>query len=208
MGVMPVSDVLAALRGAVLLARTARILATARQKLGDHPDTSLDSIAQAAGVARRTRYGHFSSWLVLVAALTREAGQALQQAPAAARIPGADPLEAMARTALAAWAVGDEYRMLISSRRRDRGDETIRAILAPAAEEATVRRGQEEGVFADHVPAPVLALALEALMPALLDENAASTWADPTGEAAATALLVAAGRSTTGGCAPRGEGSA
>ncbi|MET7664641.1 TetR/AcrR family transcriptional regulator [Streptomyces sp. NPDC005463] len=173
----------------------ARILATARQKLRDNPDASLDSIAQAAGVVRRTLYGHFSSRLALVAALTQEAGQALQQAFAAARIPGADPLEAMARMALAVWEVGDQYRMLISLARRHLGEEAIRATLAPAREEATatVRDGQDEGVFADHVPAPVLALALEGLMLALAEENASSTWADPMGEAAATALLIAAG---------------
>ncbi|WNO76872.1 TetR/AcrR family transcriptional regulator [Streptomyces sp. AM8-1-1] len=172
-----------------------RILATARQELGDNPDASLETIAQAAGVARRTLYGHFSSRLALIAALTQEAGRTLQQAFAAARSPGADPLEAMARMALAAWVVGDRYRLLISLGRRDLGVAAIRATLTPAREEAiaTVRRGQEEGVFADHVPAPVLARALEALMLALADENAASTWADPTGEAAATMLLVAAG---------------
>ncbi|MGW3747245.1 hypothetical protein ACWD62_43855 [Streptomyces sp. NPDC005146] len=38
----------------------------------------------------------------------------------------------------------------------------------------------------------VLALTLEALMLPLPDENAACTWADPPGEASATALLVAA----------------
>jgi AcrR family transcriptional regulator len=172
-----------------------RILATARQKLRDDPDASLDSVALAAGVARRTLYGHFPSRQALVADLTQEAGQALQQAFATARTPGADPLEAMARMVLAAWAVGDQYRMLISLGRRHLGEEAIRATLAPAREEAiaTIRRGQHEGVFADHVPAPVLAQALEALMPALAEEHAACTWADPTGEAAATAFLVAAG---------------
>ncbi|MGW1003215.1 cytochrome P450 [Streptomyces sp. NPDC002520] len=69
------------------------------------------------------------------------------------------------------------------------------ATLAPAREEAVaaIRRGQNEGVFAHHVPAPILAQALEALMLALAEENAASAWADPAGEAAATAFLVAAG---------------
>jgi hypothetical protein len=97
--------------------------------------------------------------------------------------------------ALEAWAAGDQYRMLISLGRRDLGDEAIRATLAPAREEATatVRRGQDEGVFADHVPAPVIALTLEALLLALAGENAASTRADPAGDAAATALLVVAG---------------
>ncbi|MFF7979697.1 TetR/AcrR family transcriptional regulator [Streptomyces sp. NPDC007901] len=172
-----------------------RILATARQQLRDDPDTSLGSIAKAAGVTRRTVYGHFPSREALVADLTQEAGQALQQAFAAVRIPDADPVEAMARMVLAAWAVGDQYRMLISLGRRHRGEAAIRATLAPAREEAIahIRRGQHQGVFAGHVPAPVLAQALEALMLALAEENAASTWADPTGEAAATAFLVAAG---------------
>jgi AcrR family transcriptional regulator len=196
MGIMQMADALGRTpqRSNARSNRT-RMLATARQELRDNPDASLDGIAQAAGVARRTLYGHFSSRQALVAALALEAGQALQQAFATARIPGSDPLEATARMALAARAVGDQYRMLISLGRRDLGDEAIRATLAPAREEATatVRRGQDEGVLADPVPAPVLALMLEALMPALAAENAASTWADPAGEAAATALLVAAG---------------
>ncbi|MGJ5749827.1 TetR family transcriptional regulator [Streptomyces puniciscabiei] len=172
-----------------------RILATARRKLRDDPDASLDSIAVAAGLARRTLYGHFSNRHALITELAQEAAQALRQAFAMTRIPGADPLEAMARMALAAWAVGDQYRMLISLGRRQLGEEAIRATLAPARQEAiaAIRCGQHEGVFANHVPAPVLAQALEALMLALAAENTTSTWADPTGEAAATACLVAAG---------------
>jgi len=173
----------------------ARILAAAREELRDNPDASLDSIAQAAGVLRRTLYAHFPGRRELVAALTQEAGQALERAFTAARTPGADPLEAMARMALAGWVVADEYRMLISLGRRHLGEEVMRATLAPAREEVAsiLQRGQGEGVFADHLPAPVLALGLEALMLTLAEENASDTWANPTGEPAATALLIAAG---------------
>ncbi|MFJ9712680.1 TetR/AcrR family transcriptional regulator [Streptomyces sp. NPDC101234] len=179
-----------------------RILATARQKLREDPDASLDSIAQAAGVARRTLYGHFPSRHALIAHLAQEAGRELRQAFAAARTPEADPIETMTRMVLAAWTVGDQYRMLIALGRRHLGEDAIRATLAPAREEAvaTLRRGQCEGVFADHLPAPVLAQALEALMLALAEKNAACTWMDPAGEAAATAFLVAAG------VAPRAAG--
>ncbi|MFJ3303816.1 TetR/AcrR family transcriptional regulator [Streptomyces sp. NPDC086549] len=172
-----------------------RILAAARQKLREDPDASLDSIAQAAGVARRTLYGHFPSRHALIADLTRDAGHEPRQVFAAARTADADPVEAMTRMVLAAWAVGDQYRMLIALGRRHLGEDAIRATLTPAREEAvaTLRRGQREGVFADHLPAPVLAQALEALMLALAEDNAACTWADPTGEASATAFLVAAG---------------
>ncbi|MGW4562390.1 TetR/AcrR family transcriptional regulator [Streptomyces sp. NPDC004561] len=172
-----------------------RILATARQKLREDPDASLDSISQAAGVARRTLYGHFPSRHALIADLTQEAGHELRQAFAGARTADADPVEAMTRMVLAAWTVGDHYRVLIALGRRHLGEGEIRTTLAPARAEAvaTLRRGQREGVFADHLPAPVLAQALEALMLALAEENAACPWADPTGEAAATAFLVAAG---------------
>ncbi|WP_333772465.1 TetR/AcrR family transcriptional regulator [Streptomyces sp. IBSBF 3136] len=172
-----------------------RILATARRKLREDPDASLDSISQAAGVARRTLYGHFPSRHALITDLAREAADELRQAFGAARTADADPIEAMTRMVLAAWTVGDHYRMLIALGRRCPREDGIRTTLAPARAEAvaTLRRGQREGVFADHLPAPVLAQALEALMLALAEENAACPWADPTGEAAATAFLVAAG---------------
>ncbi|MFI1769925.1 TetR/AcrR family transcriptional regulator [Streptomyces sp. NPDC020800] len=172
-----------------------RILVAARQKLQEDPAASLDGIAEAAGVARRTFYGHFPSRHALIADLTQEAGDELRQAFATARTTDADPIEAMTRMVLAAWAVGDQYRMLIALERRHPGEDAFRATLAPAREEAvaTLRRGQREGVFADHLPAPVLAQALEALVLALAEENAARPWADPTGEAASTAFLVAAG---------------
>ncbi|WP_234335787.1 hypothetical protein [Streptomyces sp. NRRL S-1022] len=101
----------------------------------------------------------------------------------------------MTRMVLAGWTVGDHYRMLIALGRRHLGEDEIRTTLAPAREEAVavLRRGQREGVFADHLPAPVLAQALEALMLALAEENAECPWADPAGETAATAFLVAAG---------------
>lgn len=172
-----------------------RILAAARQKLREDPDASLDSISEAAGVARRTLYGHFPSRHALIADLAQEAGHELRQAFAAARADDADPIQAMTRLVLAAWRVGDHYRMLTALGRRHLKKDEIRTTLAPARTEAvaTLRRGQRQGVFADHLPAPVLARALEALMLALAEENAACPWTDPTGEAAATAFLVAAG---------------
>jgi AcrR family transcriptional regulator len=176
-------------------ANRTRILAAARQGLRDDPDASLDSIARAAGLATRTLYGHFANRQALVSAVTREAGQAIVQVSEAAGVTGLDPLETAARMGLAAWAVQDEYRMLISLGRRAPGRRMIHATLAPVRQQAitTLRCGQHRGVFTDHVPAPVLARTLEAMMLALAEENAASTWADPTGEAAVAALLVAAG---------------
>lgn len=173
----------------------ARILAAAREELSRDPDVSLDDIARAAGVVRRTLYGHFPNRQALVAALAEEARQSLAEAFTAARHPGADAPTALARMILAAWAVGDRYRMLISLGRRDLGEQSIRDALAPARAEATaiLDRGQRDGTFADHLPAPVLALATESLALAILESHASAGWSDPTGEAAATAVLIAAG---------------
>jgi AcrR family transcriptional regulator len=193
----------------------ARILAAAREELSRDPDASLDEIARAAGVVRRTLYGHFPNREALVTALAQEAKQALQEAFTAARRPGADPPTALARLILASWAVGGRYRMLISLARRDLGEERIRAALAPARAEAAaiLGRGQQDGTFASHLPAPVLALATESMALAVLESHTSShwsdptgeaaawsdptgeaaAWSDPTGEAAATAVLIAAG---------------
>lgn len=169
----------------------ARILVAAREELSRDPDASLDEIARAAGVVRRTLYGHFASRQALIAALAEEAAEALREAFTQARRDGDAPSAAMARLVLASWAVGDRYRMLISLGRRDLGEETIHAALGPSRAEATaiLERGQRDGVFSGHLPAPVMSLALEAFILALLE----SQWPDPGGQAAATAVLVAAG---------------
>jgi hypothetical protein len=93
--------------------------------------------------------------------------------------------------------------VLISLARRRLGEDRLRGILAPARAEAVaiLERGQRDGTFASHLPAPVLALATEAVVLALLESQASApgtpaapgTWSDPRGEAAATAALITAG---------------
>jgi AcrR family transcriptional regulator len=169
----------------------ARILVAAREELSRNPDASLDEIARAAGVVRRTLYGHFPNRQALLAALVEEAGQAVQEAFDAVRRPDDDPCSAAARIALAAWAVGDRYRMLIALGRRDLDEESINAALGPARAEGSsvIERGQRDGTFAGHLPPPVLALALEAVILTLLE----SRTPEITPEAGATAVLIAAG---------------
>ena len=172
-----------------------RLLAAAREELGRDPDASLDEIARAAGVVRRTLYGHFPNREALIDALATEAKERLEEAFTAARRPDADPPSALAGLILASWGVGDHYRMLISLARRRLGEDRLRAILAPARAEAVaiLRRGQRDGSFGTHLPAPVLALATESVVLALLESQPSPEWSDPTGEAAATAVLVTAG---------------
>jgi AcrR family transcriptional regulator len=169
----------------------ARILAVAREELGRNPDASLDEIARAAGVVRRTLYGHFPNRQALLAALAEEATQAVGGAVDAARRPGDDPPTALARMALGVWTVGDRYRMLIALGRRDLGEETVRtALKAPRTEVAAIlERGQRDGYFPGHLPAAVLALALESFALALLEAPPPR----PAADASTVAMLVAAG---------------
>jgi AcrR family transcriptional regulator len=176
----------------------ARLLAAARTELSQDPDVSLDEIARAAGVVRRTLYGHFPSREALIDALAAEAKESLEEAFTTARRPDTNSATALARLILASWGVGDHYAMLISLARRRLGEDRLRAILAPARAEAVaiLERGQQDDTFASHLPAPVLALATESVVLALLESQASSgpgSWSDPTGEAAATAVLITAG---------------
>jgi len=176
----------------------AKLLAAARTELSRDPDVSLDEIARAAGVVRRTLYGHFPNREALIDALAAEAQASLETAFTAARRPDADPATALAGLVLAAWGVGDHYRMLISLARRRLGEERLRDILAPARAEAVaiLERGQRDGTFATHLPAPVLALATESVVLAILESQASAgppLASDPDGGAAATAVLIAAG---------------
>ena len=179
-----------------------RLLAAARIELSRDPDVSLDEIARAAGLVRRTLYGHFPNREALIDALATEAKESLEEAFTAARRPDADPPTALAGLILAAWGVGDHYRMLISLARRRLGEDRLRAILAPARAEAVaiLDRGQRDGSFSTHLPAAVLALATESVVLAILESQASAAeavppapWSDPYGEAAATAVLITAG---------------
>ncbi|WP_326727843.1 TetR/AcrR family transcriptional regulator [Streptomyces phaeochromogenes] len=172
----------------------ARILATARQELGRNPDVTLEEIARAAGVVRRTLFGHFPGRAALLDALAEEASEALRGV--VARKPDAleAPERAFARFVLSIWSVGDRYRLLLALARQDLGMERVSEVLAPARDAATavLERGQRAGVFHDHLPAEVLSSALEALTISLLESVNAGTWEDD-GTQTAVATLVAAG---------------
>ncbi|MFD6751317.1 TetR/AcrR family transcriptional regulator, partial [Streptomyces anthocyanicus] len=87
-----------------------RILDVALAELLRDPDASMDQIAKAAGVVRRTVYGHFPSREALVGTLTDEAVAAVAAAHAAGREGVADPAESLARSTLAVWEIADRYR--------------------------------------------------------------------------------------------------
>ncbi|MER5195472.1 TetR/AcrR family transcriptional regulator [Streptomyces sp. NPDC002755] len=172
----------------------ARILATARQELGRNPDVTLEEIARASGVVRRTLFGHFPGRAALLEALAEEASEALRGALAVAAAPQEPAERALAHFVHTIWPVGDRYRLLLALARRDLGDERVADILAPARDEVTaiLARGQRDGVFHAQLPPAVLSAGLEAMQVALLEEVNTGALEDD-GTRTAVVTLVAAG---------------
>ncbi|MFJ4782019.1 TetR/AcrR family transcriptional regulator [Streptomyces sp. NPDC088794] len=172
----------------------ARILATARQELGRNPDITLEELARASGVVRRTLFGHFPGRAVLLEALAEEGSEVLREALERGARPGEPAERAFAYFMFSLWPVGDRYRMLLGLTRRDLGPERVTEILAPARAAATaiLERGQREGVFHTRLPAAALSAGLEALTVALLESVNSGTLEDD-GSRTAIAALIAAG---------------
>jgi AcrR family transcriptional regulator len=172
----------------------ARILATARQELGRNPDVTLEELARAAGVVRRTLFGHFPGRQALLEALAEEAAESLQGALESGARSEEPADRAFARFVFALWPVGDRYRLLLALARNDLGVERVAEVLAPAraAAAAILERGQRDGVFHTQLPPAVLSAGLEAMTLALLEEVNSGALTDD-GTHTAAAMLVAAG---------------
>ncbi|MET8719899.1 MULTISPECIES: TetR/AcrR family transcriptional regulator [Streptomyces] len=173
-----------------------RILDVALAELLRDPDASMDQIARAAGVVRRTVYGHFPSREALISTLTDEAVQALADADAAVRTGADDPARALARSVLAVWETADRYRLLIALAQRTVTVQGIRERLAPvrAAKIRVLQQGLDEGVFTSPLPAPALAYVHEQTLFAVMEAvNDGLLPAREAGRSATVTVLTAAG---------------
>ncbi|MEU7060113.1 TetR/AcrR family transcriptional regulator [Streptomyces sp. NPDC046197] len=173
-----------------------RILDVALAELLRDPDASMDQIARAAGVVRRTVYGHFPSREALISTLVDDAVQALSAAHAAGRKDVGDPAEAVARSVLAVWEIADRYRLLVALAQRTVTMQGIRERLAPVRASAVelLQRGLDEGAFTSPLPAPALAYVHEQMLFALMEAvNDGLLAAREAGRSAAVTVLTAAG---------------
>lgn len=173
-----------------------RILDVALAELLRDPDASMDQIARAAGVVRRTVYGHFQNREALVGALTDEAVETVAAAHAAGREGVEDPAESLARSTLAIWEIADRYRLLVALAQRSVTMQGIRDRLAPVREACAeiLRRGLEQGVFESPLPPRALAYVHEQSLFALMDAvNDGLLAAEEAGRSAAVTMLTTAG---------------
>ena len=152
-----------------------RILDVALDVLGENPDAGMGDIASAAGVVRRTVYGHFPSRLDLIRTLTEgavsEITAVLTEVNAGDAAADATWVEFIARL----WPVAHRYRVLLALRRGEYG-EAIHGLLGPVDEllAGLVRRGQDGGVFAHHLPAGIASQVAYGVVFAIADRDQAN----------------------------------
>ncbi|CAL9563594.1 TetR/AcrR family transcriptional regulator [Streptomyces sp. enrichment culture] len=173
-----------------------RILDVALTELLRDPDASMDQIARAAGVVRRTVYGHFPNREALISTLVDEAVRAVEAVHTAARAGVTDPAEAVARSVLAIWDIADRYRLLSALAQRTVTMQGIRERLGPLRREAVahLQQGLDSGVFASPLPAPALAYVQEQTIFALMEAvNDGLLDTRDAGPAAAVTVLTGAG---------------
>ena len=167
-----------------------RILDVAREVLGQNPDAGMGDIATAAGVVRRTVYGHFPTRTDLVRSLTQQAVNEIE-----AVLAEVDASDGAAETVWVdfigrLWPLVHRYRVLLALRRGEYGEE-IHALLRPVDRILAdlVRRGQDTGVFGRHLPAELLSqLAFSAVFS--IADNDLSNGALDARAATITSLLI------------------
>ena len=130
-----------------------RILDVALDVLGENPDAGMGDIASAAGVVRRTVYGHFPSRLDLVRTLTERAVTEMTAVLTEVNASGAEADATWVEFIARVWPVAHRYRVLLALRRGEYG-EAIHGLLGPVDELLAdlVKRGQDSDVFAQHLP--------------------------------------------------------
>ncbi|MBR7838283.1 TetR/AcrR family transcriptional regulator [Actinospica durhamensis] len=149
-----------------------RILEVALEVLGENPDAGMGEIASAAGVVRRTVYGHFPARLDLVRTLTDRAVTEMTAVLTEADAPGAQADAAWVEFIARVWPVAHRYRVLLALRRGEYG-EAIHALLGPLDELLAdlVKRGQDSDVFAHHLPPDILSQAAYGVVFAIADSD-------------------------------------
>ncbi|GAA4473457.1 TetR/AcrR family transcriptional regulator [Rhodococcus olei] len=173
-------------------ANRSRIIEAAIGAFAADPDASMDDVARAAGVVRRTVYGHFPNRDALVEGLVDEASSALTAVLDGLPALPDRPDLATALLALLTWPIGDRFRVLLTFARRELGEERIRELLEPARAPslAIIERGQADGTFSSYLPAPVLVGMTEAATIALFEESNAGTVTDVAQAFGVVALVL------------------
>lgn len=166
------------------------ILAAAQDVLVSNPDASVEDIAEAANMVRRTVYGHFPTRQDLVASVVEVGVQEL-----IAHVGDIDPcaddaVAEMARLVLRTWETVKRFGLIIEMARR-----TAPEVLAVAMEPFNtvvadlIRHGQAQKAFQSPVDASLLAQLLHASAMTFLAAQQRGTWTGDESDVAYSQLL-------------------
>jgi AcrR family transcriptional regulator len=174
------------------------LLEAALRALLEDPDAGLDAVASAAGLSRRTVYGHFASREVLVAALADRAGEhvaAVVGRVRAGALPGEHPLTTLARLEVSLWRAIERYRLLGSLATRPEHRARVRHHTGELHElrSGLVEAGRQRGDLTADRPVPVVVRLVGAVPFAVFDAVLEGVLppADAARADALTALAVA-----------------
>lgn len=171
-----------------------RILTAAIETLARDPEASISDIAKAAGVVRRTVYGHFENRRALFIGIADQvATDVAASVPNPADLPE-DPALALAVFILATWPTGNRYRALLEVARKELGEQRILELMEPTRQPslAIIEDGQARGVFSSYLPASSLVALSDAATMTIIEEANKGVIANP-GQALAIVSLVQAG---------------
>lgn len=137
------------------------ILTAASTLLAHRPDSSVEAVAEAAGVTRQTVYAHFASRDALVAAVVDRITDETVAAIAAAELDTGPAADALLRLIDTSWQIAERYPLLqqpiaLTGERARHEPVTDRL-------ERVIRRGQEAGEFDRTLPVTWLSAATIAL---------------------------------------------
>ena len=150
------------------------LLEAARLALRSDPDASLETIAAAAGLTRRSVYGHFATRDELVNAVVVSGAERVAASITAVR--GDDPLTTIALIGDVLWAQVDHVRIMAPLAVRG----PLRAVTAAALEPVrtlllrTVQAGIADGSIRPDIEADILARLVESTAIGVLEEASRS----------------------------------
>ncbi|WP_157121197.1 TetR/AcrR family transcriptional regulator [Nocardia miyunensis] len=166
------------------------ILDVALEVLGQNPDAGMGDIASAAGVVRRTVYGHFPTRADLVRNLAQRAVNEIVAVLTEVNASDGGVEAAWVDFIARVWPLTHRYRVLLALRRGEYGEE-IHALLGPVDKILAdlVQRGQDTEVFGRHLPADILSQLAYAAVFAIADNHRSNETLD-AGAATITSLLM------------------
>lgn len=166
------------------------ILAAAQDVLTRNPDASMDDIAEAANMVRRTVYGHFPTRQDLITSVVEIGAQELIAHIGDIDVRAEDAAQEMAGLVLRTWGTAKRFGTIIEVARRD-APEALLASMKPFnnAVATLIRHGQAQGSFQSPVDADVLAHLLHTCAMTFLAAHERGEWSGDETEVAYSQLL-------------------